>query len=112
MVTGPSGELRLRRKRPLHNEVAVRSRPHRIGGRVDDHCLHANARMNVPAQTEHALRRAVAYCQTKGSSDLAAFFFVQAKHDIEIFLESCDQIQRASDILGRALLWIGEVKEQ
>ena len=99
-------------KGPWTSARAIRPGRQRVGGRVNNERVHADALVDCLAELWQPLRRMVAGVQPQGLSDLAAFLLVQAQDDVEVLLEGGDQLQGAQDVCLGALLGIGEVNEQ
>ena len=74
--------------------------------------VHLHTAMDFLAKLLQAFGRAVAGLQAEIFADFVAFLFVQPEDDVEIFLESGDQFQRAENVFAGAFLRIGEVYEE
>jgi hypothetical protein len=112
MIARPRRDERLGRERPLHHGHFALADGQRVRNRVDDQRARLETFRQLQTEFHQSLRRRRRGFKPEDFADFVRFLFVQAQDHVEVLFKSPDQIQRAQNVLARAFLRVGQVKEK
>ena len=81
-------------------------------GGVDDDGVDAEGFADLCGMDADGVEGIVLEGDAEDDADLAGFLEVEPEDDVEVFLESCDELEQGGDVLGGALGRVCEVEEE
>src|SRR5215831_859839 len=112
MVSRARGDFGFGSKRTFHQERAIRASREREGGRMDQDGFDFDFLAYGLGDLQQRIMALVGTRNSERFSNFPAFLLIQPEDYVEVFLKLSDKLQRAQDIVFRALLGIGHVEEQ